>query len=73
MTSNLLATRRHHRRPRPRKISSSEEIETIDLDVIPSSANTNNSVRIFIPSLEQGSVDESPLVKIIERKQRKDW
>jgi hypothetical protein len=91
MPSNSLATRRHHRRPRPRKSSSSEEIETTELDVIPSSRNTNNPVRIVMPSLERvridkfkkklyyniykdkESVDESPLIKIIERKQRKDW
>jgi hypothetical protein len=91
MPSNSLATRRHHHHHhRPRKISSSEEIETTELDVIPS-RNTNNSVRIVMPSLERvridkfknklyyniyndkESVDESPLIKIIERKQRKDW
>jgi len=57
MASNSLATRRHNRRRRPRKSSSSEEIETTELDVIPSSRNTNNSVRIMMPSLERVRIE----------------
>ena len=52
MASNSLATRRHHRR-HTRKNPSSEEIETIELDNIPSSATTASPTIIRISSLEQ--------------------
>ena len=52
MSSNLSTARRRSRR-QPRESSSSEEIETIDLNIIPSPTNYNNSTTIPIPSIEQ--------------------
>ena len=92
MASNTLVTRRrpHRQQQRPRDRSSSEEIEMIPLDDIPSSTGTPHSTTILIPSSgqvkqkeyiliniiiskENETVDESPLVKIIKKKKRKDW
>ncbi|CAF1163517.1 unnamed protein product [Rotaria sordida] len=107
MPSNSLEARRRNRRHRrqSRARLSSEEIETINIDNIPSPANTNNLTTIpdehfsleeietiniddvltpaninntttivMSSSLEEDETeDESPLVKIIENKQRKDW
>ena len=55
MASNSLAARRYRRRhlAKPADSSSSEEIETIDLDVTPSSANTHNPTTIHIQTSEQ--------------------
>ena len=55
MASNSLATRRHRRRhlAQPRDSSSSEEIETIDLNVTPSTANSHNPTTIHILTPEQ--------------------
>lgn len=49
--------------------------EEIGLDSLPRSIGSNRSTIITISSAEQEteSINESPLVKIIERKQRKDW
>ena len=80
MASNSIAARRrsrhrHRRRlPEPRESSLSEEVETIRLDDLRSERTWSDRTTIVIPlSSDDEDVDESPLVKIIERKQRKDW
>jgi hypothetical protein len=84
MSSNLSTTQRRSRR-QARESSSSEEIETIDLNIIPSPTTTipissMEQVRIkrfirnnILISQETENIQESPLVKIIQRKRRKDW
>jgi hypothetical protein len=84
MSSNLSTIQRRSRR-QPRESSSSEEIETIDLNIIPSPTTTipissMEQVRIkrfirhnILISQETENIQESPLVKIIQRKRRKDW
>jgi len=47
------ARQRSRRRRQLRESSSSEEIEAIDLNMIPSPATTNSSTTIVIPSIEQ--------------------
>ncbi len=54
MSSNPSATRkRTHRSRQPRESSSSEDFETIGLDIIPSPTMTTNSTAILIGSAEQ--------------------
>jgi len=84
MSSNLSTIQRRSLR-QPRESSSSEEIETIDLNIIPSPTTTipissMEQVRIkrfirhnILISQETENIQESPLVKIIQRKRRKDW
>ncbi|CAF1242481.1 unnamed protein product [Adineta ricciae] len=68
--------RRHHHHHRHRKdSSSSEEIDSVQLDSIPSRASAHQSVVISLPPTERErkTVDESPLLKIIKKKRRKEW
>ncbi|CAF0826530.1 unnamed protein product [Adineta steineri] len=77
MNSNELPVRsRHRHRQHRRRQLSSDEIDTIELDSIPSSAQINKrTVAVFLPTTEQEHEHavESPLVKIILRKRRKAW
>jgi hypothetical protein len=50
MSSNSSEARRRSHRREIRNSSSSEEIETIDLNIIPS---TTTSTKVSIPSIEQ--------------------